>query len=76
MLGIPNSLPVESSLMKDIGYDPDEKELYIYFHKGGLLKYSGVPNEAWEEFSRSDSKGKHFHAVIKPRYTEFKRVEL
>lgn len=76
MLVIPNRLPIESALMKEIGYDPEEKEMYINFHKGGLFKYSNVENDTWDEFVRAESKGKYFHAMIKPRCTEFKRVEI
>jgi hypothetical protein len=72
---IPNSLPIESALIKEIGYDSEEKDLYIYFHKGGLFKYSGVENAIWDEFVAATSKGKYFHSVIKPRYSEYKRIE-
>ena len=61
--------PCESSLIASYGYDPKTRELRIDFHKGGVYSYADVPQEAFEEFLRSSSKGKHFLSDIKGKYT-------
>lgn len=58
----------ESTLIAQYGYDPKTREMRINFHKGGTYSYADVPQEAFEEFLRAPSKGKHFLAHIKGAY--------
>jgi hypothetical protein len=36
------TIPVASSLLKSVGYDPEQEELRVVFHKGGSYVYRGV----------------------------------
>lgn len=57
---IPTMVPVESSNLKAVGYDPDAKEMHIQFKSGGHYSYANVPPEAHQAFMAADSKGGHF----------------
>lgn len=58
-----------SSLLKRAEYNPLLHHLYIWFkNTGAKYTYKGVPEETWEEFKNSESKGKYFHVFIKPLY--------
>ena len=59
---------VESSLIARYGYDPQKQEMDIEFHKGGLYRYTGVTQEAFNAFLQAPSKGKHFLRFIKGAY--------
>jgi hypothetical protein len=49
-------LPVQSNTMSHIGYDGETKTLAVQF-RSGLYHYSGVPQELYNEFMASESKG-------------------
>ena len=70
----PDMKLVESSNIWQIGYDADEKKLYICFNEGGTYTYDDFPPEMWEEFQKASSKGKFFYKAIKGRY-DFSKVE-
>jgi len=59
-------LPVDSSNVKEVGYDSSQKELYVNFINGGQYKYFDVNNKEFAELLASDSKGKFLNEVIKP----------
>ena len=71
--GIPRQ-PVESSNIKEIGYDETSKILMVKFHNGGLYAYDGVPTEVYENFKSAPSIGKFFIAAIKGKF-HFRKVE-
>lgn len=64
---------VASSTIARIGYDPERQLLYVKFMSGGWYAYQDFPAERHQEFIESESKGKHFHAKIRPKYL-FARV--
>ncbi len=61
---------VESSMIRSIGYDPENSTLEIEFNGGEVWHYFDVPESLWYEFENSDSFGKFFHREIKKQYTE------
>jgi hypothetical protein len=58
-------LPVQSSNLSSVGYDPDSLTLEIGFNNGGIYQYSGVPQEVYEGLMNAGSKGTFFHQFIK-----------
>ncbi len=66
-------IPVTSSDIKSIGYDPDNLILEIEFLSGGTYRYFGIPPHLHKEFMHADSKGKFLHAFIKFSY-RYQRV--
>jgi len=63
-----NRVPVESSNLRSVGYDPDAQMLEIEFRNGGICQYYGVPETVYLQLMAASSKGKFFHVYIKDIY--------
>lgn len=61
-------VPVESSNIGSVGHDPESKVLRIWFAKGGIYDYDGVPEELFDRLVNAESVGKTFHAEIKTQF--------
>lgn len=61
-------VPVESSNVASIGYDPESQTLEVQFVNGGLYSYGGVPDGLFEQFRDSNSPGRFFQSHIKGQY--------
>ena len=63
-------IPVASSLIKAVGYDPEKGELYVEFHRGKLTKYvyQGVPRAVYGAMVEAQSVGYFFLANVKKQY--------
>jgi hypothetical protein len=62
--------PVSSSSLHAVGYDADASVLEIEFVSGSIYQYDGVPQSEFDALMSAGSKGKHFNASIKGRYSE------
>ena len=51
-------IPVDSSNIKAIGYDPDQARLEIEFKSGTAYEYFDVPQHIYDELLIAESKGK------------------
>jgi hypothetical protein len=60
--------PVESSMIRDVGYDPETETLEIGFNSGTVFQYFDVKPEAYEALMNAGSKGRHFLDNIEPFY--------
>jgi hypothetical protein len=60
--------PVQSSNLKEVGYDAVARVLEIEFHSGGIYQYSNVPETIYLGLLGASSKGSYFHDNIKERY--------
>jgi hypothetical protein len=58
-------IPVESSNLASVGYDPESAVLEVEFKSGGIYEYSGVPQSVYDGLINAESKGKYFHQYIK-----------
>jgi hypothetical protein len=67
-MAAPDMVFVDSSSVEAIGYDVDERELWVQFHGGRTYVYSEVPEEVYQEFVQADSKGSYFNRELKPNY--------
>lgn len=56
--------PIDSSMIKGVGYDPKTKELEVLFNSGKTYCYEDVPLEVYEELMLADSKGRYMRNVI------------
>jgi hypothetical protein len=65
-------IPVESSSIKKVGYDAEEKEMYIRFVSGFLYVFQAVPEELFDELVNADSVGSYFAVNVKGQYTYYK----
>lgn len=62
---------VDSSMMVSIGYDKDNAILQITFKSDhSVWHYFNVPQNVFEEFRYSGSKGRFFHRQIRGNYPE------
>lgn len=63
-------IPVVSSAIAAVAYDPEEKILVIQFHKRGTWAYDDVPQEIFDQLTDdSGSVGEFFNQAVRPRYT-------
>jgi hypothetical protein len=60
---------VDSSNIEQIGYDEDNRDLWIRFKSGDTYIYSDVPSATYEDIMRADSKGSYLNREIKPNYS-------
>ena len=58
-------IPVSSSHIADVGYDPATMTLEIGFKDGSVYQYFDVPDVLYQEFMRAGSKGTFLHANIR-----------
>ena len=56
--------PVDSSVIRAIGYDADLALLEIEFLSGDVCRYHFVPRRIWNELRLAPSKGAYFANVI------------
>ena len=66
--------PVTSTNIKSIGYDESTKTLEVEFKNGGLYRYSGVPENIYNNLMNAGSHGEFLAIFIKGKYpcVEFK----
>lgn len=60
--------PVVSESIAAIGYDDDAETLEVEFVSGAVYRYSGVPQEVYEDFRQAPSKGAFLNRHIKNAY--------
>lgn len=58
-------IPVNSSNIKEIGYDPDRREMNVRFHGGGSYTHVDVSPEQHSAFMSAGSHGKHYNQHFK-----------
>jgi len=63
-------IPVTSSNLSEVMYDPDSRTLSIRFHSGAEYSYADVPPEAAQELIRAPSPGRYFNSAIKGAYDQ------
>ena len=64
-----NKIPVNSSIIRNVGYNRDECELEIEFVKGSVYKYKYVYPDEVVSMLFSDSIGSYFMRFISKAYT-------
>lgn len=67
-------VPVTSSNLASVGYDPEEMVLEVAFKSGSVYRYSNVPMGVHVGLLSAGSKGKFFHQHIRNAY-QFERVK-
>ena len=59
---------VKSSVIAEIGYDEETKQLEVVFTNGARFRYADVPQEVYEEFIAAKSVGQFFGTKIRGQY--------
>lgn len=62
------SQPVYSSMVSEVGYDDERKELLVTWKNGKRSVYAGVPEETAQELANAPSVGTMLNNDIKPYY--------
>lgn len=66
--GMAEMIPVKSSNLAGIAYEPNQMILTVWFLNGSIYNYYDVPTSVWTSFQNADSKGKYLAANIKGRF--------
>lgn len=61
-------IPVQSSNLKTVGYDPTSSTLEVEFHSGSVYEYRRVPVQLHVGLMSAPSKGEYFQAHIRDKY--------
>jgi hypothetical protein len=61
-------IPVASSAIKAVGYDPSSRRMKITFTQGHTYDFCRVPQSVYEGLMRAFSKGTYYNDHIKERY--------
>jgi hypothetical protein len=61
-------VPVQSTTLRSVGYDPATRTLEAEFTTGRIYAYSDVPPQLWLSLLATKSKGKFFNILIRDRF--------
>lgn len=61
-------IPVSSSNLRSVGYNPMTSTLEVEFHTGSVYEYDRVPGHVHVGLMGASSKGEYFHDNIRDRY--------
>ncbi len=67
-------VPVQSSSLASVGYDPATCTLEVEFHSGGVYQYFRVPRQVYESLINAASKGSYFHHNIKLKGNQYSKI--
>lgn len=66
-------IPVVSSNLRSVGYDPQTQTLEIEFRQNTVYQYYKVPETVFQELMNAPSHGKYFSKWIKKTYS-YRRI--
>ncbi|MEW6211581.1 MAG: KTSC domain-containing protein [Acidobacteriota bacterium] len=69
-----NRIPVSSSNLASVGYDPQTNTLEIEFHSGSIYQYFNVPQSIYDGLMGAGSHGRYFDAHIKKAGYPYRRI--
>ncbi len=69
-----NFVPVSSSNLDKLKYNPKEKTLEVVFKNGGKYRYPNVSKHVYDKLLNAESKGKYFHRAIKKQNKNFVKL--
>jgi hypothetical protein len=61
-------IPISSSCLAAVGYDPQRHVLEVEFRNGGVYQYLDVPRWEHQRLRDADSHGTYFNTQIRTRY--------
>ena len=61
-------VPVDSSVIATVGYDPDDRILEVEFRTGRLYHYFDVPASRYAALMAAESIGHYFNVAIRDKY--------
>jgi hypothetical protein len=67
-------MPVNSSMIRSVGYCPAQRTLEIEFERGTVYRYWGVSQGTYDAFMAAPSKGRFFNRAIRSQPYGYTRV--
>jgi hypothetical protein len=67
-------IPVDSSNLASVGYNPWTGVLEIEFHGGRVYQYFGVPFAIYAGLMAAESHGSFFHAYLRSSF-QYRRIQ-
>ena len=64
-------IPIESSMIQAVGYDPKTRILEVVFNSGRTYCYENVPPKVYKELMAADSKGQYMRSEIMSVYPDY-----
>jgi KTSC domain len=64
-------IPVASSMIQAVGYDPKTRILEVVFNSGQIYCYEDVPPNVYKELMAADSKGRYMQSEILGVYADY-----
>lgn len=61
-------IPVDSSSLRAVGYDPASQTLEVEFTSGQVYQYFAVPETVYRGLLGAESKGRFFLAEVRDHY--------
>lgn len=61
-------IPVRSSAIRAVGYDPDSMRMQIRFAQGDTYTFCRVPQHIYDGLLAAGSKGAYYDRYIRDRY--------
>ena len=61
-------VPVESSMIAEVGYDAEKHTLEVMFHSGQIFEYYDVPAEQYTSMLAAKSAGQYFNQNFKGQF--------
>jgi hypothetical protein len=56
---------VSSSLLRSVGYDPDQQLLEVELQDGKIYQYTDIPEQTYRGLMEADSLGRYFNYNIR-----------
>jgi KTSC domain len=69
-----NKIPVSSSNLASVGYDPNTQTLEIEFLHGGIYQYSGVPSSVHSGLMAASSHGSYLDQHVKKAGYAYRKI--
>lgn len=63
-----NFTPIESTAIKEVGYDQATKTLRLVWHSGSTSDHQGVSEARHLAMLKAESKGQYFHKHIRAQH--------
>ena len=61
-------VPLQSSLLAWVDYDPDRRLLEVEFRTGDQYRFFDVPPHCFEALLQAPSKGRYFNSSVRNRF--------
>jgi len=66
--------PINSEVLRSVGYDPDQRILEIEFVSGSTYRYFDVPDDLYVALMAADSHGELFSARIRDAGFDYEEI--